>query len=70
MNIRTCSDSGKALTELLQYFAADGDLVARETETMDQPDSCASPGVSNVVKVEFTAEINKFIISAGLHFRL
>lgn len=32
INMRTCSDSCKALFELIQYFANDGDLKAREEE--------------------------------------
>jgi len=28
LHIRTCADSGKALTDLLTYFAADGDLMS------------------------------------------
>ena len=28
LHIRTCADSGKALTELLTYFASDGDLIS------------------------------------------
>jgi len=30
LHIRTCADSGKALTDLLTYFAADGDLMSED----------------------------------------
>ncbi|KAF7991887.1 hypothetical protein HCN44_010688 [Aphidius gifuensis] len=39
LNIRTCSDSGRALTQLLTYFANDGDLITNTTST----DSIAIP---------------------------
>ncbi|XP_015584958.1 autophagy-related protein 2 homolog B [Cephus cinctus] len=41
LNVRTCSDSGRALTQLLTYFASDGDLVSNtgSTESIAIPSS-------------------------------
>ncbi|KAK0093179.1 hypothetical protein PV326_014144 [Microctonus aethiopoides] len=42
LHVRTCSDSGRALTQLLTYFASDGDLVANNagsTESIAVPSS-------------------------------
>ena len=35
LNIRTCSDSCKALMELIRYFATDGDLNVEEPVDLD-----------------------------------
>ena len=46
VHVRTCSDSCSALLQLIQYIAADGDLVpSYETE---EPDSTKAPSVSEV----------------------
>jgi autophagy-related protein 2 len=37
INLRTCSDSCKALFELIRYFANDGDLVEYEETEERQP---------------------------------
>ena len=44
VNVRTCSDSCSALLQLIQYIAADGDLVpSYEPEV---PDASKAPSVS------------------------
>lgn len=50
LNIRTCSDSCKALMELVQYFATDGDLIGGE------PDDLNSTGTSD--DIISTDEVN------------
>ena len=47
LHIRTCADSGKALTDLLTYFAADGDLMS-----MDECENCESTVYSGSAKVD------------------
>ncbi|GFG37838.1 hypothetical protein Cfor_03151 [Coptotermes formosanus] len=47
LHIRTCADSGKALTDLLTYFAADGDLIS-----MDECENCDSTVYSGSAKVD------------------
>lgn len=41
LHVRTCSDSGRALTQLLTYFASDGDLTSNtgSTENIAVPSS-------------------------------
>lgn len=47
LHIRTCADSGKALTDLLTYFAADGDLMP-----LDECENYASAMYSGSAKVD------------------
>lgn len=37
VHIRTCSDSGRALMQLITYFAMDGDLLPKEDEDVNSP---------------------------------
>lgn len=41
LHVRTCSDSGRALTQLLTYFASDGDLIlsTKSTDSIAIPNS-------------------------------
>lgn len=47
LHIRTCADSGKALTDLLTYFAADGDLMS-----MDECENYETTMYSGSAKVD------------------
>jgi autophagy-related protein 2 len=50
LHIRTCADSGKALTDLLTYFAADGDLMsADESENHESTTYSGSAKVDQVL---------------------
>jgi autophagy-related protein 2 len=49
LHIRTCADSGKALTDLLTYFASDGDLMP--VDESENPDSTVSSGSTKVDQV-------------------
>ncbi|KAB0799030.1 hypothetical protein PPYR_06910 [Photinus pyralis] len=42
VHIRTCADSGRALTQLITYFAGDGDLISIET-SYSVPSNFSSP---------------------------
>ncbi|XP_071454260.1 autophagy-related protein 2 homolog A [Hetaerina americana] len=64
VHLRTCADSGRALTELLTYFASDGDLAGAEgmasdasstTSPLPTTDSLSSDG-SNPTMSRFRAE--------------
>ena len=67
VNVRTCSDSCSALLQLIQYIAADGDLVpSYEPEV---PDPAKTPSVSmrnemlhtcSAVKVKVLRRTNEF----------
>jgi len=46
VNVRTCSDSCSALLQLIQYIAADGDLVP--SYEPEEPDAAKAPSVSEV----------------------
>ena len=47
VNVRTCSDSCSALLQLIQYIAADGDLVP--SYEPEEPDATKAPSVSEVI---------------------
>ena len=46
VHVRTCSDSCSALLQLIQYIAADGDLVP--SYEPEEPDASKAPSVSEV----------------------
>lgn len=46
VHVRTCSDSCSALLQLIQYIAADGDLVP--SYEPEEPDATKAPSVSDV----------------------
>ena len=46
VNMRTCSDSCSALMQLIQYIAADGDLVP--SYEPEEPDASKAPTVREV----------------------
>lgn len=46
VNVRTCSDSCSALLQLIQYIAADGDLVP--SYEPEEPAATKAPSVSKV----------------------
>lgn len=49
LHVRTCSDSGRALMQLLNYIASDGDLLpSPAAESVPAPASCGSPEESLV----------------------
>lgn len=48
VHVRTCSDSCSALLQLIQYIAADGDLVP--SYEPEEPDSSKAPSVSEVTQ--------------------
>lgn len=49
LHVRTCADSGKALTDLLTYFASDGDLMCMDD--VKNSGSTTSSGNGNVDQV-------------------
>jgi len=49
LHVRTCADSGKALTDLLTYFASDGDLMP--TDESKNSESSISSGNTKVDQV-------------------
>jgi autophagy-related protein 2 len=50
LHVRTCADSGKALTDLLTYFASDGDLMSMdESENSESTISSGSAKVDQVL---------------------
>lgn len=46
LHVRTCADSGKALTDLLTYFASDGDLISMDES--EKSESIMSSGNAKV----------------------
>ena len=61
VNVRTCSDSCSALLQLIQYIAADGDLVpSYEPEV---PDATKKPPVSSkIVNLFIVGELRKEVL--------
>lgn len=61
VNVRTCSDSCSALLQLIQYIAADGDLVpSYEPEV---PDATKNPPVrSKIVNLFIVGELRKEVL--------
>ena len=47
VNVRTCSDSCSALLQLIQYIAADGDLVPSYEPEVPDPAKIPSVSVRN-----------------------
>ena len=58
VNVRTCSDSCSALLQLIQYIAADGDLVPRYEQ--EEPDAVKTPSVRTRIEM----------LQNGLGFRI
>lgn len=56
LHIRTCADSGKALTELLTYFASDGDLTSMNDDAVNVNSVNESP--SKFCNTEETILVN------------
>ena len=65
LNIRTCSDSCKALMELIQYFSTDGDLNVDETEDLNS--TCNSDDIISTDDVSITVKyfFGKWSFSKG-----
>ncbi len=49
LNIRTCSDSCKALTELIRYFADDGDVMFSDDDVPEEMSVASSGTVRHLV---------------------
>lgn len=63
-HIRTCADSAKAVTELLMYFASDGDLTLNECENEEfERNNSAEPEGEETVLVSTIDTENAHVLS-------